>query len=177
MQKLFHPLLAICSMVWLVACNPSTPPLPTEAEKAAGKQQIAAMLDSFNIAAAHASFEQYFNFFTDDATFNGTDATENWDKTAFMSWAKPHFDKKQTWNFTSLQRNIYFGQHSDIAWFDELLQTQMKLCRGSGVVIKQNNQWKVQQYVLSATVPNTVLDTVIRLKTAEEDSLMQTLKR
>lgn len=177
MQKLFKPLLVITSVVLLFACNSQPQQALTAEEQTTSKQQIAAMLDSFNVAAANASFDTYFNFFTADATFNGTDATENWDKAAFQSWAKPYFDKKQTWNFKPLQRKIYFGQHADIAWFEELLQTQMKICRGSGVVVKQNNQWKVQQYVLSTTVPNTVLDSVISLKAVEEDSLMNVLRK
>ena len=140
------------------------------------KKQISAMLDSFNIAAANADYDKYFNFYTEDATFNGTDATENWDKKAFMVWAKPYFDKKTTWNFTALQRNIYFGKYADIAWFEERLSTQMKICRGSGVVSKQDGRWKVRQYVLSTSVPNSILDSVISLKTVEEDSIMRTLK-
>jgi hypothetical protein len=36
------------------------------------------------------------------------------------------------------------------AWFDELLNTQMKICRGSGVLVKKIGQeWKIKQYVLS----------------------------
>lgn len=139
------------------------------------KKQIAAMLDSFNVAAARAEYTRYFDFYTQDATFNGTDATENWDKAAFKVWAKPFFDKKTTWNFTALSRNIYFGKYADMAWFEELLNTQMKICRGSGVVVKVGNEWKVQQYVLSTTIPNSVLDTVIKIKTPEEDSLIRKL--
>jgi hypothetical protein len=37
----------------------------------------------------------------------------------------------KAWNFTVLERHIYFDQ-SKKAWFDELLNTQMKICRGSG---------------------------------------------
>jgi hypothetical protein len=29
------------------------------------------------------------------------------------------------------------------AWFDELLDTQMKICRGSGILVKENKQWKI----------------------------------
>ncbi|RYY46841.1 MAG: hypothetical protein EOO06_13700, partial [Chitinophagaceae bacterium] len=105
---------------------------------------------------------------------NGTDATENWDKKAFMEWSKPFFDKKSTWNFTALKRNIYFGKHADIAWFEELLNTQMKICRGSGVVVKTADGWKVEQYVLSTTIPNPVLDSIISIKSPIEDSLVKT---
>lgn len=141
----------------------------------ASKKEIIAMLDSFNVAAANAEYDRYFDFYTPTSTFNGTDATENWDKKTFMSWAKPAFDKKRTWNFKALQRRIYFGKYPDMAWFEELLLTQMKICRGSGVVVKIDGQWKVEQYVLSTTVPNSVLDSVIKLKTPEEDSLIKTM--
>ncbi|EJL72685.1 nuclear transport factor 2 family protein [Chryseobacterium populi] len=140
------------------------------------KTQINTMLDDFNIAAAKADFNSYFNYFAEGSTFIGTDATEVWDKKAFMVWAKPYFDKKKTWNFTSLKRNIYFSKDGKIAWFDELLDTQMKICRGSGVVEKINGAWKVRQYVLSVTVPNDVVDKVVTEKAAIEDVLIQDLK-
>ena len=141
------------------------------------KTEIAAMLDGFNVAAAKADFTTYFNYFAEESTFIGTDATEIWDKKAFMSWAKPYFDKKKTWNFTSLKRNVYFSKDGKLAWFDELLDTQMKICRGSGVVEKINGQWKVKQYVLSVTVPNDVVDKVVEIKAPIEDMLIQKMKQ
>ncbi len=142
---------------------------------AANRALIGAMLDSFNVAAARADYTRYFDFYTADAIFIGTDATEHWNKASFMVWAKPFFDKKRTWNFRSIQRHIYFGKGGDIAWFDELLSTQMKICRGSGVVVKQNNEWKIQQYVLSMTIPNSQTKQIIKFKAAEEDSIITRL--
>ncbi|UKB85545.1 nuclear transport factor 2 family protein [Chryseobacterium sp. MEBOG06] len=141
------------------------------------KTEISKMLDGFNAAAAKADYNAYFNYFADQSTFIGTDATEVWNKKEFMVWAKPHFDKKKTWNFTALKRNIYFSNDGKLAWFDELLDTQMKICRGSGVVEKINGNWKVKQYVLSMTVPNDVVDKVVAEKTALEDPLIQELKK
>ena len=60
------------------------------------KSEISTMLDAFNTAAATADYNAYFNLFADESTFIGTDATEIWDKKAFMVWAKPYFDKKKT---------------------------------------------------------------------------------
>jgi hypothetical protein len=48
----------------------------------------------------------------------------------------------------------------------------MKICRGSGVVVKDGGRWKVQQYVLSASIPNDQLDSVIKMKSVIEDSLI-----
>lgn len=140
------------------------------------KTEIGKMLDGFNVAAAKSDYTAYFNYFADESTFIGTDATEIWNKKEFMVWAKPYFDKKKTWNFTSLKRNMTFSKDGKLAWFDELLDTQMKICRGSGVVEKINGEWKVRQYVLSVTVPNDVVDKVISEKAAIEDTLIQQLK-
>jgi hypothetical protein len=166
----------ILSIVFFSCSTPAETPKLDAATMEADKAQIGAMLDSFNAAAARSDYDGYFSFYTDDAIFIGTDATEHWDKLAFMVWAKPYFDKKTTWNFTVLERNIFFGDHADIAWFDELLNTQMKICRGSGVVVKKDNVWKVQQYVLSTTIPNSLIDTVVSIKAKEEDAIISKLK-
>ena len=150
-----------------------TPPAASpEADKAA----IAATLDSLNATAARADHGAYFALYSDDATFIGTDATENWDKPSFMAWAKPYFDRGKAWDFSVLERNIYLDPSGSWAWFDELLNTQMKLCRGSGVMVKQDSTWKIRQYVLSMTFPNQRIDEVVALKSGVEDSLIVQMK-
>ncbi|TGD58742.1 nuclear transport factor 2 family protein [Flavobacterium humi] len=134
-------------------------------------------LDAWHKAAAQAKFEAYFSLMADQSVFIGTDATENWDKPAFMAFAKPYFDKGKAWNFTPLERHIYFDASGKTAWFDELLDTQMKICRGSGVLVKEGNQWKIKHYVLSMTVPNDNSDAVVKIKTLLEDPLIQKLKK
>ncbi len=141
-----------------------------------GNKEIALLLDSFNRAAASASFDAYFNFFTPGAIFTGTDATERWNKQEFMNYAKPYFDRGKAWSFTSIERHIYFNETGTTAWFDELLKTQMKLCRGSGVLVKQDGDWKIAQYILSTTIPNDKMDSVIRLKAGQEDSLLSVIQ-
>ena len=152
------------------------PAKTSHASNATDSMQIITLLDQFNEAAANADFNAYFDFFTEDGIFIGTDATEHWDKKSFMIWAKPHFDKKKTWKFKSIDRHIYFDKRGGLAWFDELLNTQMKICRGSGVVIKHNNKWKVQQYVLSMTIPNDKTDTVIKIKAPIEEPMIKKLQ-
>ena len=170
-------LLVIAALISIFGCgekkssdNNSCEVKDTVAEQKA----IAALLDSFNLTAANADYNRYFSYYSDDAIFIGTDPTEHWTKSEFMVWAKPYFDKKKTWNFTAINRHIYFGRQPEIAWFDELLSTQMKICRGSGVVVRSQGQWKVQQYVLSVTVPNSLVDSMVSLKAAVDDSLMTT---
>lgn len=138
----------------------------------AQKADIDKMLDNWHKAAADVRFDAYFSAFTTDAVYIGTDATENWKVDDFKIWAKPYFDKGSTWNFKALERNIYLSSDGKLAWFDELLDTQMKLCRGSGVLKKENGQWKIAHYVLSMTVPNENADAVVKAKASIEDEYL-----
>ena len=129
---------------------------------------ITTNLDAWHKAAADTNFDAYFNLMTSDAVFIGTDAGEYWGVDAFKAYSKPHFDSGKAWTFTALERHIYIDGNN-VAWFDELLNTQMGVCRGSGVMKFESNSWKVAQYVLSATIPNEKMSDVIKLK-AEEDA-------
>ena len=140
------------------------------------KKKINTTLDSWHKAAANAEFDNYFSYMTSNGVFIGTDATENWQLDAFKAFSKPYFDKGKAWDFKCLQRNIYFDKTQNTAWFDELLDTQMKICRGSGVLIKQGNTWKIAHYVLSMTVPNDNLDEVIKIKEKIENGVIEKLK-
>ena len=142
------------------------------------KSEINLVLDNWHKAAAEANFNNYFNVMTEDAIYIGTDPTENWNKQEFIKFSKPYFDRGRAWNFTSLERNIYFSSDKKTAWFDELLNTQMKICRGSGVLVADTNgNWKIKHYVLSMTVPNDNTDEVVKIKSLIEDKEIEKLKK
>jgi hypothetical protein len=129
------------------------------------KDDVKVSLDLWHKAAGDADFEAYFELMTDDAVFVGTDATENWNVQQFKLYAKPHFDAGRAWSFTTIERNIYVSNNSaKLAWFDELLSTQMGVCRGSGIVQKVDGKWKVKHYVLSIAVPNENVAALTALK-------------
>ena len=140
------------------------------------KAQINNTLDAWHKAAAEANYSNYFDALADDAIFIGTDATENWTKPAFQAFAKPYFDKGKAWSFTALERHIYISEDKKTAWFDELLDTRMKICRGSGVLVFINKQWKIKHYVLSMTIPNDNSDEIIKIKAPIEEALIIDLK-
>ena len=144
--------------------------------KATSVVEINETMDSWHKAAANADYNDYFELMADDAVFIGTDAAENWNKKEFMEFSKPFFDKGKAWNFTALERHVFFDKTGKTAWFDELLSTQMKICRGSGVLVKIGKEWKIKHYVLSMTIPNDASKEIIKLKTPIEDSIINTLK-
>ena len=147
-------------------------------DKKLARYQIDTTLNDWHKAAAEANFNNYFGAMTNDAIFIGTDATENWNKEEFIKFSKPYFDKGKAWNFTALERNIYFSSDMKTAWFDELLNTQMKICRGSGVLVSdEKGNWKIKHYVLSMTIPNDNTNEVVKIKSLLEDKEIEKLKK
>lgn len=154
----------------LISCKSSFQP------EESNNSKINLTLDSWHKAAANAQFDIYFSLMTMDGVFIGTDATENWQNDAFKAFSKPYFEKGKAWNFKLLKRNIYINETQNTAWFDELLDTQMKICRGSGVLVKVGKDWKISHYVLSMTIPNDNTDEVIKIKDKIETELIKKLK-
>ncbi len=140
------------------------------------KETIDTALENWHKAAATANFDAYFDLMTKDGVFIGTDATENWQNKEFREFSKPYFDKGKAWNFTTLERNIYIQKENELAWFDELLSTQMGICRGSGVMEKVEGDWKVKHYVLSIAIPNDNVSEVTEIKKRTDSLLISKLK-
>lgn len=99
----------------------------------------------------------------DSSIYIGTDATERWSKSEFVSFAKPYFDKGKAWDFKPYDRDLHVTSDGQMAWFSELLTTWMGVCRGSGILIKTPQGWKIEQYHLSVTVPNDIVRDFISL--------------
>ena len=133
-------------------------------------------LSNWHIAAAEANYQNYFGKMDSISVFIGTDASENWQNEDFRAFSKPYFDRGKAWSFTTIERNIYVDKSGNFAWFDELLDTRMEICRGSGVLSKENGKWKIKHYVLSITIPNEDVDQVSALK-KEKDSLFMLNKK
>ena len=139
------------------------------------KSNIDQVLTQWHEAASGANFEEYFSLMTEEGVFIGTDPTENWQNKDFRAFSKPYFDRGKAWNFKTLERNIYTEENNDIAWFDELLATQMGICRGSGVLKKTEDGWKIAHYVLSITIPNENVEEATALKKTFDQKLIDSL--
>lgn len=173
MKKLFPFAVLFLTFILLFSCAPQL----QKTDQVKDVQDANALLDKFHQYAADADFQRYFDLFAEQSTFIGTDASEVWNKAEFMAYSKPHFDKGKAWTFKSVQRNLQQSNDGKFIWFDELLDTQMKLCRGSGVLEKIGDEWKIRQYVLSMTVPNDVTREVVNAKSKIEEEYLEKLKK
>lgn len=124
---------------------------------------VAGVLDSWHAAAAAADEEKYFSHFTPDAVFLGTDPGERWTRDQFRKWAHPYFARGKAWSFKAVSRWISFSPDRGVAWFDEALDTpNMGPCRGSGVLVRVGDAWRIAQYNLSVPIPNDLVDEFTR---------------
>jgi len=121
-----------------------------------------AFLDAWHHAAAVADEDAFFGSMSPTAIYLGTDPDERWTRDYMAFWAKPHFNKESAWAFTPHDRNISLDGAKTIAWFDERLDTWMGECRGSGVLRRYPDGWKIEQYNLAVTVPNDKIDKFLK---------------
>ena len=123
-----------------------------------------AVLDRLHATASAADGAAYFDLFTPDARFIGTDATERWSLEDFRAYAEPHFSAGRGWTYEPTARTVSIAEIDCrcVAWFDEVLESaSYGTVRGSGVLRLTDDGWKVSQYVLSFAVPNDDAEAVV----------------
>lgn len=121
-----------------------------------------AVLDEFHRAAARADLESYFSLMTDQVVFLGTDGSERWQGQQFRDFVRPRFESGKGWDYRPYDRHILLGADGRTAWFDEALShAELGQCRGSGVLVMKQGQWRVAQYNLSVPIPNAIVDDVV----------------
>jgi hypothetical protein len=64
-----------------------------------------------------------------------------WNKMQFQAFAKPFFDRGKAWSFKAIERHIYVDKSGKPLGL--MSCSKMKICRGSGVLVKVGNDWKI----------------------------------
>lgn len=118
------------------------------------------LIDQWHRAAATADEDAFFGAMAPDGVYIGTDAGERWDRDTFRAWAQKAFDREVAWAFQPRDRHLMRSADGRTAWWDELLDTWMGVCRASGVLELRPEGWKITHYQLSLAVPNEKMDKV-----------------
>lgn len=127
------------------------------------EDDINKFLNNWHLAASKADENIFFSSMASNGIYIGTDATERWTRDEMQIWSKKYFDRESAWDFKPIERKINFSSDRKTAWFNETLNTWMGVCRGSGILIKSGESWKIQQYHLSVTVPNDLIEGFVKL--------------
>ncbi|MEM1270583.1 MAG: nuclear transport factor 2 family protein [Bacteroidota bacterium] len=149
----------VLCLACLLAAGPAfaQSPIPNgqPADTTDTERELHTLLDAWHKAAAMADLEGYFGPMSEDAMYLGTDPAERWTKAEFLEFSTPYFESKRTWDFAPRDRRFYMRDAMpDVVWFDELLDTWMGVCRGSGVLTRSDDGWKLTHYNLTVAVPN-----------------------
>ena len=116
---------------------------------------IDALIDGLHQDAHEGNFHTYFDRYTPDAVFLGTDKSERWTIDQFKVYAEPAFDDGHGWTYSVKERN--WEGEGTTRWFDEvLLNEKLGHCRGTGVVELIDGEWKIAHYALTMLVPNEI---------------------
>lgn len=124
---------------------------------------VHAFVDAWHLAAAEADEATFFGSMSADGIYLGTDASERWLRDTFHVWAQFAFDRESAWAFKPYDRQLYFSDNNKYVWWEEMLETWMGPCRGSGVAHYENGQWKIKHYNLAVTIANDKIDGFIEL--------------
>jgi hypothetical protein len=168
--KIISSVAVVVSAVMLVGfADSDSPPSGVRSSNVPDSSEFKAawlLLDRLHHAASIAKADEYFDCFAPDAVFLGTDATERWKLEDFKAYAKQRFVEGKGWTYTLVTgtRHVSMTNDESIAWFDELLDNaKYGRCRGSGVLRKIGEQWKIAQYNLTFTIPNATAEEVVAL--------------
>ena len=122
-------------------------------------ERINVLLDGLHQDAHEGNFENYFNRYSPDAVFLGTDKTERWTIKEFKAYAEPAFLDGHGWTYKVVERNLE-GEGNTL-WFDEILfNEKLGHCRGTGVLKLINGEWKIAHYALTMLIPNSIAEKV-----------------
>ena len=155
-----HPLSAVISAALgstnlLKATVVSLALLPAMSLADNQRAAIDALIDGLHQDAHEGNFQTYFDRYTPDAVFLGTDKSERWTIDQFKVYAEPAFEDGHGWTYSVKERN-WEGEGST-RWFDEvLLNEKLGHCRGTGVVELIDGDWKIAHYALTMLVPNGI---------------------
>jgi len=130
------------------------------------ESEVKAVLDSFLDAKLRGDAERYFAHFAEDAVFMGTAADERFTVAELREFVAPYFTQRSERDDRVTSRNVSLSADNEMAWFDErVVSTRLGELRGTGVLRRGENRWRIVQYNLSFPVPNALaLDLVERIK-------------
>lgn len=161
MQRIVMPVLVGVMGVMLVGCSATNP--RREAMAAETRVfRVGIVLDQWHFAAAHGLFDLYFEQMSNDAVFLGADASERWTRDEFMAYARRHFANGKGWAYTPVERHVALSDDGGTAWVDEILKSEKYgTLRGTGVLVRVGEDWKIAQYSLTFLVPNEKAGAVV----------------
>lgn len=132
------------------------------------------LIDGFHKAASVADQINYLKCLDEDAIFLGTDGGERWTKEEFAAFVKPYFSKGIGWTYIPKNRVVHISKERKFAWFSEkLFNEKYGELRGTGVVRRGDNGWKIVQYNMTFVIPNKCTKKIVEIVKKVEKNIIK----
>jgi hypothetical protein len=113
-----------------------------------------AALDALHKAGADANSAAFESLLAQDVVFLGVDGDARLEGQSARDFLSEHLMQGNAWAYRSIERETRLSPDGSVAWFDETLQhDQLGRGRGTGVLIRGSEGWKVAQYSLIVPLP------------------------
>jgi len=134
---------------------------PAAPAAAAEEEAVSAVLNALHQRASAADFDGYFALYHPRAVFLGTDRDEYWPLPEFKRYTRARFADGEGWTYRPVERFVHVA--GDSAWFEERLQhDRYGQTRGTGVLLKTDDGWRIVQYNLTLPIPNALFPDMAR---------------
>ena len=145
-MRRFHQSCVVTAMLLLAAATSAGTP---------AEEEIGRVLDALHQRASDADFEGYFELYHERAVFLGTDRDEYWPLPEFKRYTRERFQTGTGWTYHPTERFVHVAD--DAAWFEERLRhDRYGETRGTGVLLRTADGWKIAQYNLTLPIPNAL---------------------
>jgi len=119
-----------------------------------------ATLDALHKAGADANPAVFEALLAPDVVFLGVDGAPRLEGQSARDFFSKHLMQGSAWVYRSSERETRLSPDGSVAWFDETLQhDQLGRGRGTGVLIRSREGWKLAQYNLIVPLPGGAVST------------------
>ena len=126
------------------------------------RAEIDAVLDAFHAAAAAADEARYLATLSDSVVFLGTAPGERWEGDAWREFVHRYFSQGKGWAYVPSERSVDVAADGLTAWFDETVTNEhYGACRGTGVLRRTDDSWRIEQYNLTIPIPDELAPEVV----------------
>jgi hypothetical protein len=113
-----------------------------------------AALDALHKAGADADPAVFEALLAQDVVFLGVAGAARLEGQSAREFFSEHLMQGNAWAYRSSERETRLSPDGSVAWFDETLQhDQLGRGRGTGVLVRSSEGWKLAQYNLIVPLP------------------------
>ena len=137
------------------------PPLEASADDPASS--ALRFLRDVHVAKGEGDGSRYYRMFAPEAVALGTARSERFSLAGLQAILAPYYAQGRRPISIPIEQRVYLSPDQNLAWFEELIERQqLGLMRGTGVMRRAGDTWKLVHYNLMFVVPRELAGDLAR---------------